>query len=221
MAAAAAVELKNLAEEVTKLSYQNAKLTSDLAAAKELVLSRTSCCPRYTFDGKQDHSNSVLPDACLKISENGVSVDQLQKELLARCQREASLEAALSEKDQREVELQKRMEVAKRHEEDLENELSNMWVLVAKMRKTGIISESSSFEEGNTFDISQTEVRNGFCSSNSRTNSKFKEGELSADREDSSTLEALRACYEDERRRCKELEDVISKLKVYNTQAPN
>lgn len=216
MAAAAAVELKNLAEEVTKLSYQNAKLTSDLAAAKELVL------PRYTtLDGKQDHSNSVRPDACLRNSENGVSIDKLQKELLARCQREASLEAALSEKDQREVELQKRMEVAKRHEEDLENELSNMWVLVAKMRKTGIISEQSSFEERNTFNISQTEVRNGFCSSNSRTNRKFKEGELSVDREDSSTLEELRACYEDERRRCKELEDVISKLKVYNTQAPN
>ncbi|XXG87049.1 hypothetical protein AAC387_Pa11g1835 [Persea americana] len=211
LAAAAAVELKNLAEEVTKLSYQNAELTSDLAAAKELVLCRTSC-PRYTtLDGK--HSNSVRPDACLRISENGVSIDQLQKELLARCQREASLEAALSEKDQREVELQKRMEVAKRHEEDLENELSNMWVLVAKMRKTGIISEESSFEEGNTFGISQTEVRNGFCSSNSRTNRKFKEGELSVDREDSSTLEELRACYEDERRRCKELEDVISKLK--------
>ncbi|KAK1288900.1 Kinesin-like protein NACK2 [Acorus calamus] len=135
LAAAAAVELKNLAEEVTKLSFQNAKLTGDLAAAKESFLGRPNGSQRHApFDVKQDFGNNVILD-CLRRKEDDTSTDKLQKELMIRSQREASLEAALSVRDQRETELQKRIDEAKRREEDLENELANMWVLVAKMRK--------------------------------------------------------------------------------------
>lgn len=45
LAAAAAVELKNLAEEVTKLSFQNAKLQNDLTAAQDLAYTRVLTKP--------------------------------------------------------------------------------------------------------------------------------------------------------------------------------
>ncbi|XP_058089924.1 kinesin-like protein KIN-7E, chloroplastic isoform X2 [Magnolia sinica] len=215
LAAAAAVELRNLAEEVTKLSYQNAKLTGDLAAKKELGLCRTnSSHNRHSpSDGKHDQASSSRPDACMRKQEDGPLIEHLRKELIARREREASLEAELSEKDQREGELQKRIEEAKLHEQDLENELANMWVLIAKMRKTGISSEESSFDGANGSDTFQPRVRNGFPSSNGNTSRKFKEGEFSANTDNLSTLEEVRATYENERRRCKELEGVISKLK--------
>ncbi|XP_077249754.1 P-loop containing nucleoside triphosphate hydrolases superfamily protein [Tasmannia lanceolata] len=195
LAAAAAVELRNLAEEVTKLSYQNAKLSGDLAASKELALCGTNCSHRH-----------IPLDTCLRKTEDVVSIEELRKELIARCQREASLEAALSEKDQREGELQKRIDEAKRHEEDLENELANMWVLVAKMRKSGVISEEASFEGANAPEKFQIKVRNGFHSSHG-------EMETSVNADEEPTLDELRARYENERRRCNELEETISRLK--------
>lgn len=211
LAAAAAAELKNLAEEVTKLSYQNAKLTGDLAAAKELAVCKNNCCRRRTpVDGKQDYIDGAWLDLHPRKPENMVSIEQLQKDLLSRCQREASLEATLSTKDQRESELEKRLEEAKQREEDLENELANMWVLVAKMRN-GSVSEGTLFEERT--DISQTRVQNGLYSSNGGTDIKFKEGETNMNSEDLSMLEEVRASYENQRRRCKELEGIISKLK--------
>lgn len=213
MAAAAAVELRNLAEEVTKLSYQNEKLIGDLAAAKELVRCRTSCCHRQnSYDGKQDQTYGARPDGLRKL-EDEVLIEELQKELNARCQREASLEAALSEKDQIEGELQNRIDEAKRREEDLENELANMWVLVAKMRKSGIISEDTSLEKENTSDISQ--MQNGFLSSNGIKNKTFEEHINGGNTGDLCILEEVRASYENERRRCKELERIISRLKVW------
>ncbi|XXG60683.1 hypothetical protein AAC387_Pa04g2527 [Persea americana] len=211
LAAAAAVELRNLAEEVTNLSYQNEKLTGDLAAAKELVRCRPSCCHRKnSFDGKLDQSNGARPDGLSKL-EDEVLIEELRRELKARCQREGSLEAALFEKNQVEGELQKRMDEAKRREEDLENELANMWVLVAKMRKSGIISEDMSLEKENTSDMSQTQ--NGFLSSNGNTNKMFEVHKNGGNTGDLNMLEEVRASYENERRRCKELERTISRLK--------
>ncbi|KAF2301918.1 hypothetical protein GH714_030399 [Hevea brasiliensis] len=103
LASAAAVELKNLAGEVTKLSLQNAKLEKELLAARESVHSR----------------------------------EDLKMELLARKQREASLETALAEKEFIEEEYRKKAEEAKKREAALENDLANMWVLVAKLKKEG------------------------------------------------------------------------------------
>lgn len=213
LAAAAAVELRNLAEEVTKLSYQNEKLTGDLAAAKELVRCRPGCCHRKnSFDGKLDQSNGARPDGLSKL-EDEVLIEELRRELNARCQREGSLETALFEKNQVEGELQKRIDEAKRREEDLENELANMWVLVAKLRKSGIISEDMSLEKENTSDMSQTQ--NGFLSSNGNTNKMFEVHKNGGNTGDLNMLEEVRASYENERRRCKELERTISRLKVW------
>nr|XP_010930730.1 kinesin-like protein KIN-7E, chloroplastic isoform X2 [Elaeis guineensis]XP_010930731.1 kinesin-like protein KIN-7E, chloroplastic isoform X2 [Elaeis guineensis] len=206
LAAAAAVELRNLAEEVTKLSYQNAKLTGDLAAAKD-TFGRSNGQRYNQCDGKQDHANVQL-----KKLEDGNLIEELKKELAVKCQREASLEVALSEKDQREAELQKRIDEAKQRENDLENELANMWVLVAKIKKNGISDESLS-KGLNEYEFPSK--RNGFLPSNGNNAVRFM-GERFSDNiatDAISSLEDARAAYEYERRRCKELEHIISRLK--------
>ncbi|RVX22659.1 Kinesin-like protein KIN-7E, chloroplastic [Vitis vinifera] len=158
LAAAAAVELRNLAEEVTKLSYQNAKLSGDLASAKEAPC-RSNCCQRPgSFDVRQSNSNGARLDARLRKPGDGMLVEELQKELNARYQRESSLETALFERDQIEGELRGRLDEAKQREEDLENELANMWMLVAKMRKSGTTSEETSSEGVHESNILQSRV---------------------------------------------------------------
>ncbi|GFP84313.1 kinesin-related protein 11 [Phtheirospermum japonicum] len=135
LAQAAAVELRNLAEEVTKLSYQNAKLTADLASAKEIFRCKASCCRKSaSTDTRQNGTRS-------RNHEDRLSMEEFELELKARYQREASLVAALSERDKVEADLRKRLDDAKRNEETLENELANMWILVAKTRKSPVSSE--------------------------------------------------------------------------------
>ncbi|KAK1267407.1 Kinesin-like protein NACK2 [Acorus gramineus] len=213
LAAAAAVELKNLAEEVTKLSFQNAKLTGDLAAAKESFLGRPNGSQRHApFDVKQDFSNNVILD-CLRKKEDDISTDKLQKELMIRSQREASLEAALSVRDQRETELQKRVDEAKRREEDLENELANMWVLVAKMKKTGISTEENTSGGASVREF-QLRNQNGFHSSKANgVLGLLEEEEYVSSCTDGMNTVEVRAAYESERRKSKELEAIISRLK--------
>ncbi|GAB4837070.1 hypothetical protein Ancab_001983, partial [Ancistrocladus abbreviatus] len=58
-------------------------------------------------------------------------------ELQASKQREAALEAALAEKEFAEEECRKKVDKAKKREASLENNLANMWVLVAKLKKEG------------------------------------------------------------------------------------
>ncbi|KAK8593438.1 hypothetical protein V6N12_045519 [Hibiscus sabdariffa] len=60
----------------------------------------------------------------------------LKKELAMSKERELSYEAALVDKDNREAELQRKVEESKQREAYLENELANMWVLVAKLNKS-------------------------------------------------------------------------------------
>ncbi|KAL3634777.1 Kinesin-like protein KIN-7E [Castilleja foliolosa] len=140
LAQAAAVELRNLAEEVTKLSYQNAKLTADLASAKDTFRCKASCCRKSaSTDTRQNGTRS-------RNHEDRLSMEEFEMELKARYQREASLVAALSERDKVESDLRKRLDDAKRNEETLENELANMWVLIAKTRKSPVNSE---YDESN------------------------------------------------------------------------
>ncbi|TVU14470.1 hypothetical protein EJB05_37940, partial [Eragrostis curvula] len=192
LAAAAAVELKNLAEEVTRLSYENAKLNADLAAAKELISSVS-------------RSNNINNDTKRRDHENGILVEELQKELVASCQREASLEDTLSQKDRRESELLKMIDDAKCREHDLENELASMWVLVSKIK-----NESS---QDDIFEFKSKQ--NGFHSSKTDSGRILSEMQASGNGswDGLSTLEEARAAYNFERRRCKELEGVVSRLK--------
>ncbi|CAD5195969.1 unnamed protein product, partial [Musa acuminata subsp. malaccensis] len=212
LAAAAAVELRNLAEEVTKLSYQNAKLTGDLATMKELSIGRSNCQRYNQCDGKQDHYN-IRADTYLKRPDNGALFEELQKELATRRQREASLAAALSEKDQREAELQRRINEAKQHEQELENELANMWVLVAKIKKNGVNSAETLTESLNEYDFQSKQ--SGVLLSNGNSCVKFMRDKLpgNVNTDGVSILEDTRAAYELETRRSKELEGIISRLK--------
>lgn len=209
LAAAAAVELRNLAEEVTKLSYQNAKLTSDLAVVKDNNYKCHYCQRSTAFD----------VNLRLRKPEEGVLMEELEQEHNPRYQRQASLVSALSERDKIESELRKRLDEAKRHEEDLENELANMWVLVAKMRKSGTYSEDTSIEGVAAPNIRQTRVINEFSLTNGHLSKMPNVDEVCEYVDETSTIEELKASYRKERRKCKELENFVSRLKVCNFKA--
>lgn len=126
LASAAAVELKALSEEVAKLMNHNDRLAAELTASKNSPTQRrTGGAAR---NGRKDvHVNR---------HEQGASPSDFKRELALSRERERSYEAALSEKDQREAELQRKVEESKHREAYLENELANMWVLVAKLKKS-------------------------------------------------------------------------------------
>ncbi|XP_047979294.1 kinesin-like protein KIN-7C, mitochondrial isoform X2 [Salvia hispanica] len=194
LAAAAAVELRNLAEEVTKLSYQNAKLTADLAAATD-TRSKSNFCQKYApVDMKQNVVSGSHSDTRLRKQQDGLSMEELEQELSARHQREASLVAALSERDKVEADLRKRLDEAKRHEEKLENELANMWVLVANIRKSTAGSD-------------ETRQLNGILPfPDGQTLTKFHENEESETAEDACSFDELKVRYQSERRKFKHLD---------------
>ncbi|KAG8643964.1 kinesin-like protein KIN-7D, mitochondrial isoform X2 [Manihot esculenta] len=161
LASAAAVELKNLAGEVTKLSLQNAKLEKELLAARESMHSRGTSMQningvnRKYSDGMRSGRRGRLHGRGNEISSMhsddfdswSFGPEDLKMELQARKQREAALETALAEKEFIEEEYRKRAEEAKRREEALENDLANMWVLVAKLKKEGGSSPDVSTDE--------------------------------------------------------------------------
>lgn len=202
LAAAAAVELRNLAEEVTKLSYQNAKLTADLAAAKD-VRCKANCCQKSaSVDMRQNGVSGTRSDPRLRKPEDRLSMEEFELELNARYQREASLVAALSERDKIEADLRKRLDDAKRHEEKLENELANMWVLVAKTR----MSTASSDE---------TKRLNGVLPlPDGQPVTKFNKNDESESVEEICSFEELKARYQSERRKYKQLDGLNLRSKV-------
>nr|XP_012463124.1 unnamed protein product [Gossypium raimondii]XP_012463125.1 unnamed protein product [Gossypium raimondii]XP_012463126.1 unnamed protein product [Gossypium raimondii]XP_012463128.1 unnamed protein product [Gossypium raimondii]XP_012463129.1 unnamed protein product [Gossypium raimondii]XP_012463130.1 unnamed protein product [Gossypium raimondii]KJB83983.1 hypothetical protein B456_013G213600 [Gossypium raimondii]KJB83984.1 hypothetical protein B456_013G213600 [Gossypium raimondii]KJB83985. len=136
LASAAAVELKALSEEVTKLMNHNERLAAELAAAKNSPTQRRTSTLR----------NSRRESLTKRHDQLG-SPSDLKKELAMSKERELSYEAALIERDHREAELQRKVEESKQREAYLENELANMWVLVAKLKKSNgvdaVVSEST------------------------------------------------------------------------------
>ncbi|GAB2267664.1 Kinesin-like protein KIN-7D, mitochondrial [Dionaea muscipula] len=150
LASAAAVELKILAGEITKLSLQNAKLEKELQATRELAHSRSgamligSCGNRKRSDGMKPRrgrfsirGNDISGVMYNELDSYSLDYEDLKLELQARKQREAALEAALAEKEFTVEEYRKKFEESKKREASLENGLANMWVLVAKLKKEG------------------------------------------------------------------------------------
>lgn len=121
LASAAGVELKALSEEVTKLMNQNEKLASELASLRSPTPRRVSNGPRGTT--RRD-SMSRRHEPASRRDGN------------ASHERERVLETILAEKEQKEAELQRKVEESKQKEAFLESELANMWVLVAKLKKS-------------------------------------------------------------------------------------
>ncbi|CAK8576602.1 unnamed protein product [Lathyrus sativus] len=157
LASAAAVELKNLAGEVTKLSLQNAKLEKELMAARDLANNRSAVAQTVNGAHRKYHDsrsgrksrlssrgNENLGPGRDELESWSLEVDDLKMELQAKKQREVVLEAALAEKEILEEEYRNRVEEAKKRESSLENDLANMWVLVAKLKKEmGAVTESN------------------------------------------------------------------------------
>jgi centromeric protein E len=73
LASSAAVELKNLAEEVTKLSVQNAKQAKELLAAQEMAHSRVN--------GRKDRITSRGRD---EVGTWSLDLEDMKMELQAR-----------------------------------------------------------------------------------------------------------------------------------------
>lgn len=127
LASAAAAELKALSEEVTRLMSHNERLAADLAATH-----KSAVTPR----GKTGNLRNGRRENLIKRKELDSSLMELKRELIMSKEREVSFEAALVEKVQREAALQRTVEESKQREAYLENELANMWVLVAKLRSS-------------------------------------------------------------------------------------
>ncbi|KAI3683650.1 hypothetical protein L1987_84162 [Smallanthus sonchifolius] len=121
LASAAAVELTALSEEVAKLMNHNERLTAELA--------KHSPTPRKTMGPAKNGRNT-------KPKEQSPTQMELKRELASSREREMSYEAIISKKDKRETELQQRLDESKQREAYLENELANMWVMVAKLKKS-------------------------------------------------------------------------------------
>ncbi|EPS57119.1 hypothetical protein M569_17703, partial [Genlisea aurea] len=139
LASAAAVELKNLAAEVTKLSLLNSKLEKELQTVREQQPSSRNSVPRKRSENflhrpRRGRSSGRANDDD-DFESWTLDSDDLKLELRARKQREAALEAALSEKEILEDDYRKKIEEAKKREAALENDLANMWVLVAQLKK--------------------------------------------------------------------------------------
>lgn len=128
LASAAAVELKALSEEVAKLMNHNERLSSELATLKNSPTHRRNSGPPR--NGRRSDNHLKRQD------QGGSTADIMKRELAMSRERELSYEAVLLEKDQTEAELQRRVEESKQREAYLENELANMWVLVAKLKKS-------------------------------------------------------------------------------------
>ncbi|XP_027775280.1 kinesin-like protein KIN-7D, mitochondrial isoform X2 [Solanum pennellii] len=173
LASAAAVELKNLAGEVTSLSIQNTKLEKELLAARQALNSMSTIAHTGNVRHRK-HGENLWQGRRSRVSDResevpGVVRDglgtwdlgtkDLKMELQARKQREAVLEAALVEKEILEDEYRKKVEEGKRREAALENDLANMWVLVSQLRKKNgatqdvkTVTERQNFGRGNMND---------------------------------------------------------------------
>ncbi|KAK3427624.1 hypothetical protein EUGRSUZ_F03803, partial [Eucalyptus grandis] len=196
LASAAAVELRNLADEVTKLSFDNAKLRGDMAAAKEDSRSRKCCTPSDDYPGKPD----------------GALINNTQRELDAIRKKEADLEITVSEKNKLLFELRRKLDEAKQREENLENELANLWVLVARMRKSGN-DANNKMSQGVPISDKQGRARSGILPRNGHSRGMPQSDETAEEMDEPNTLERLKASYLKESERCRELESMISRLK--------
>ncbi|KAG4388119.1 hypothetical protein GLYMA_09G108000v4 [Glycine max] len=128
LASAAAVELKALSEEVSKLMNQNERLSAELAASKNSPAQCRNSGPGTVRNGRRESH--------VRRNDQGGSNSDIKRELALSKERELSYESALLDWDHREAELQRKIEESKQRETYLENELANMWVLVAKLKKS-------------------------------------------------------------------------------------
>nr|XP_043626101.1 kinesin-like protein KIN-7K, chloroplastic isoform X2 [Erigeron canadensis] len=152
LASAAAVELKALSEEVAKLMNHNERISAELASQKSSPHQRRPS--GATKNGRKDNGH-------FRHKEASPTQSELKRELALSKEREMSYEAMLSEKNQRESDLQGIVEQSKEREAYLENELANMWVLVAKLKKSQGAKTEVSESSRESQDVGSFEMWNG------------------------------------------------------------
>lgn len=179
LASSAAVELKNLAEEVTKLSVLNAKQAKELLVAQEMAHSRVH--------GRKGRTTSRGRD---EVGTWSLDLEDMKMELQARRQREAALEAALAEKEFLEEEYKKKFDEAKKKELSLENDLAGMWVLVAKLKK-GALGISDLNVDDRTVNLA--DITNGTKENKGEKNFALVEKQISDDSVKSLSTEGHRS----------------------------
>ncbi|ONM05138.1 Kinesin-like protein KIN-7D mitochondrial [Zea mays] len=167
LASSAAVELKNLAEEVTKLSVLNVKQAKELLVAQEMAHSRVH--------GRKGRTTSRGRD---EVGTWSLDLEDMKIELQARRQREAALEAALAEKELLEEEYKKKFDEAKKKELSLENDLAGMWVLVAKLKR-GALGISDFNVDDRTVNLA--DITNGTKENKGEKNFALVEKQVSED----------------------------------------
>uniref|UniRef100_A0A0D9XLH5 Kinesin motor domain-containing protein n=1 Tax=Leersia perrieri TaxID=77586 RepID=A0A0D9XLH5_9ORYZ len=178
LASSAAVELKNLAEEVTKQSIQNAKLEKELLIAQEMAHSRVP--------GRKGRSAGRGRD---EVGTWSLDLEDMKMELQARKQREAALEAALAEKEHLEEEYKKKFDEAKKKELSLENDLAGMWVLVAKLKRGALGISDLNVDDRS---INLADITNGTKENKADKNVAVVEKQLSDNTVKSLTAEEYR-----------------------------
>ncbi|KAL0833145.1 hypothetical protein Bca101_085034 [Brassica carinata] len=166
------IQSQEFENEKLKLEHvQIVEENSGLRLDKELAAARDLAQTRNSMNGVNNRKNNDGPRSGRKgrISSGRSSGDEfeswnldpeaLKMELQARKQREAALESALADKEFIEGEYRKKAEEAKRREEALENDLANMWVLVAKLKKdNGALSEVNGTATGPAREIDKNQA---------------------------------------------------------------
>ncbi|VAH05135.1 unnamed protein product [Triticum turgidum subsp. durum] len=179
LASSAAVELKNLAEEVTKLSIQNARQAKELLIAQEMAHSRVPVRKGRPAGRGRD-----------EVGTWSLDLEDMKMELLARKKREAALEAALAEKELLEEEYKKKFDEAKKKELSLENDLAGMWVLVAKLKRGAFSISDLNVDDRS---INLADITNDAKENKGDTNVALVEKQVSDDTVKSLTAEEYRS----------------------------
>ncbi|KAG2547894.1 kinesin-like protein KIN-7K, chloroplastic isoform X2 [Panicum virgatum] len=191
LASSAAVELKNLAEEVTKLSVLNSKKANELLVAQEMAHSRVHARKGRTTSRGRD-----------EVGTWSLDLEDMKMELHARRQREAALEAALAEKELLEEEYKKKFDEAKKKELSLENDLAGMWVLVAKLKRGALGISDLNVDDRS---VNLADITNGTKENKVDKNFALVEKQISDD-----TMKSLTA----EEHRSPEFEPLLVRLKA-------
>ncbi|KAF6994911.1 hypothetical protein CFC21_011506 [Triticum aestivum] len=179
LASSAAVELKNLAEEVTKLSIQNARQAKELLISQEMAHSRVPVRKGRPAGRGRD-----------EVGTWSLDLEDMKMELLARKKREAALEAALAEKELLEEEYKKKFDEAKKKELSLENDLAGMWVLVAKLKRGAFSISDLNVDDRS---INLADITNDAKENKGDTNVALVEKQVSDDTVKSLTAEEYRS----------------------------
>ncbi|CAN6304588.1 unnamed protein product [Urochloa humidicola] len=179
LASSAAVELKNLADEVTKLSVLNAKQAKELLVAQEMAHSRVHARKGRTTSRGRD-----------EVGTWSLDLEDMKMELQARRQREAALEAALAEKELLEEEYKKKFDEAKKKELSLENDLAGMWVLVAKLKRGALGISDLNVDDRS---VNLADITNGAKENKVDKNFALAEKQISDDTVKSLTTEEHRS----------------------------